>query len=41
MEQEFNLKELNASTNSTSYCLRKEDVSKGQEILKLANNATT
>ena len=41
MEQEFNLNELNASTNSTLDYLRKKDVSKGQEIRKLSNNVTT
>ena len=41
MEQEFNLNELNASTNSTLDYLQTEDVSKGQEIRKLSNNVTT
>jgi hypothetical protein len=37
MEQEFNLNELNASTNSTLDYLQREDVSKEQEIRKLSN----
>ena len=41
MEQEFNLNELNASTNSTLDYIQTEDVSKGQEIRKLSNNVTT